>query len=348
MRLGCKNHTYTITDRGGGSVTSSGVLTEVDYNRVLNDASTARVTIGVSGENCCNELKNIRSWRHLLNIFRDGQLVWSGFVVNPTWSAEAVEVQAVDIIGLLDRRVPHQNFTFQNVDLVDIAEELIEDALAPDDPGHDVTIMGESGVTGGRTYEQNIGQSADHLRDLADTGIDFTAVGTNIIIMPDDFCDVVGRLSDEDLPEGLRVAEDGGTLATRQIVAGSEDGSAVGTAGGTNAYYGLLEVYTEQSTITDQASADAAARARLKASLGVPVFIDTQDVTLAPTAAVTVAQLVPGWCVDVSTDITCRPIIQRLKVTGLRVTETGGERDSPGQEKIVVQLTATGEDLDVM
>lgn len=348
MPVGCATHSYTVVDRDGGTVTASGVLTDVQYTRVLNDASTARATIGVSGPDCCTELGNVRSWRHQLNIYRDNAFMWSGFITNVDWSFDETVIDAVDIIGLLDRRVPHQDFVFTDTDLTEIARQLVEDALIPDDPGHEVTVIGASGVLGGRSYEENVGQSADHLRDLADTGIDFTAVGNNIVILPDDFCDVVGRLADEDLPEGLTVSEDGASLATRWVVAGSEASGAVGTAGGRNSYYGLLERYTEQTSITGQTAADAAAQAKLRASLAVPVFIDTQNITLAPTANVEVAQLVPGWCVDITSDSTCRTVTQRLKITGLQVSEDGGNGDTPGQERVLLQVTATGDELDVV
>lgn len=341
MAVGCASHTYNVTDRDGGMVTASGVLTEVTYNRVLDDASTAQVVIGVSGPSCCAELANIRTWRHYLNIFRGDDFMWSGPITSVDWSFDNVTVNATDLIGLLDRRVPHQDFTFTGTDLTEIARQLIEDGFAPDDPGHTVTVVGPAGVTGGREYSENIGQTADHLRDLADTGMDFTAVGANIVLLPEDHCDVVGRLSDEDLPEGVTVTEDGAALATRWVVAGSESSDAVGTAGGVDAYYGLLEVYTEQTSITDQASADAAAASRLTVS-SAAVTIDTQNVTLSPTANVEVLSLVPGWCLDITTSSTCRDISQRLKITGLQITEDGGSGDTPGQERVLVQVAASG------
>jgi hypothetical protein len=341
MTVGCETHSYNITDREGGMVTASGVLTDVAYSRVLDDASTAQVVIGVSGAACCAELANIRTWRHCLNIFRGDQFMWSGPITGVDWSFDSVTVNATDIIGLLDRRVPHQDFTFTGTDLTDIARQLIEDGLAPDDPGHTVTVIGASGVLGGREYDKDIGQTADHLRDLADTGMDFTAVGNNIVLLPDDHCEVVGRLSDEDLPEGVTVTEDGAALATRWIVAGSDESGVVGTAGGVDAYYGLLEVYTEQTSITDQASADAAAASRLAVS-SASVTIDTQNVTLSPTANVDVLSLVPGWCLVITTSATCRDISQRLKITGLQVSEDGGNGDTPGQERILVQVAASG------
>lgn len=346
MPIGCASASYVIQDRDGGIVTASGTLIDVTWARIINDASTAQVVIGVSGENCCAELANVRAWRQWLLIFRNEQQVWSGPIVSVDWSFDRVTVNATDLIGLLDRRVPHQSLSYTDTDLTIIAEDLVEDGLAPDDPGHAVTIVGPALVTGGRSYQQNIGQTADHLRDLADTGIDFTAVGTNIVVLPEDFCDVVGRLSDEDLPEGVTVTEDGAALATRWVVAGADDTSTtgvdiVGTAGGIDPYYGLLEVYVEQTTISTQAAADQAAAARLKVSTTATV-IDTQSVTLSPNANVDVLSLVPGWCVVITTSATCRDISQQLKITGLQVSENGGDGDTPGQERIILQVAAAG------
>jgi hypothetical protein len=173
-------------------------------------------------------------------------------------------------------------------------------------------------------------------------------VGNNVVILPDDFCDVVGRLSDQDFPSGLTVSEDGASLATRQIVVGAA-GTEPAVSGGVNAYYGLLEVYSEQTSITDQDAAQAAADAALKTSLGVPVYIATQNVTLSPTANVDITSLVPGWCLDITTAATCRQVTQRLKITGLKVTEDGGNgSNSPGQESVTLTLAATGDNLEVV
>lgn len=348
MTLACASHQVTITDRAGNIIVDGGDLTSIEYNRALNEVSTATVKIGADSPGCCGQLGAVRSWRHMVNVYRNGEFVWGGFIVSIDWQNDQVGMIAVDLVGLLDRRVPHQNLTYNGTDLTVIAQELIDDGLAPDDPGHTVTVMGPAMVTGGRTYEQNVGQTADHLRDLADTGIDFTAVGNNIIILPDDFCQVIGRLSDTDLPEGLSVAEDGARLITRQIIAGSEESGAIGVAGGVNSYYGLLEQYEEQTTINDQSSADAAARARLASSNVVPVFVDTQEVTLSPDTNLNFPQLIPGWCLDVTSEGTCRTISQRLKITGVKVQEDGGTIGSPGSEQIAVQVTATGDQLEVM
>lgn len=349
--LGCASHSYAVVDRSGGIVTASGVLTAVEWNRVLNDSSTAQVTIGVSGANCCAELANIRSWRHSLWIYRDDAFVWSGPITGVDWAAEEVVVTAVDLIGLLDRRVPHQNFAFTNTDVTEIARQLIEDGLAPDDPGHTTTIVRPALVTGGRNYTRDVGQTADHLRDLADGGLDFVSVGSSVTLLPDGFCDVVGRLSDADLPEGVTVTEDGASLATRQVVSADTESTIVGTAEATGAvrdYYGLLEVYSQDTSISSQADADTAAAARLASSAATPIVIDSQNVTLAPTANVDLRSLVPGWCLQISTAATCLPVSQVLKIVGVQVSEDGGTGDTPGQERVLVQVAASGSEGTVL
>ena len=344
-QLGCSTHTYVVRDRNGARVSASGVLTEVEWHRVLDDVSTARVVVA-GGVDCCGDLAKLRSWRQTLDIYRGGTFVWSGPITQIQYTVNGATIDAVDIIGWLDRRVPHQNFAFTGTDLNDIAAALIEDGFAPDDPGHSVTIIAPAGVNGGRRYRTGVGQTADHLRDLADTGIDFTAVGANIVLMPEDFCDVVGRLSDDDLPEGLIVSEDGTALATKWCV-GGQDADVIGCAGGADPYYGLLERYEEQTSVTDSESATEAAEARVRATNMAPVFVDTQQVTLAPTAGVSIEQLVPGWCLDISSTGTCRTITQRLKIVGVDVFESGGSGNTAGQERVQVQVASSSVDRDL-
>lgn len=341
--VGCGTHSALITDRDGSVVTPVQVLTEVEWNRLLDDVSTARIVVTPDGD-CCERLGRVRSWRHYLNLWRNGRPVWSGPILQAEWSLGKLEVSAIDVLGFLDRRVPHADIVFGDSDLVDIAEWLIADGFEPDDPGHSVEVIGKTRVRGGRAYQRGIGQTGDHLRDLAETGLDYTAVGSRILLLPETHSATVGRLTDTDLPEGLKVAEDGTALTTRWIVAGDEEGDVLGEAGGPHPYYPLLERYVEQTSITTDAAATAAARSRLRVSLPTPVFIDTQQVTISPSAAVDVPRLVPGWCLDIASQVTCRPVSQRFKITGVKVAEQGGTESSPGSESVQVQVAATGAD----
>ncbi|KAA9379600.1 hypothetical protein F5972_08060 [Microbispora cellulosiformans] len=333
MAVGCGVHTAAIHDRDGAMITPADTLIEVEWTRVLNAISTAKATIYPSGD-CCQAVDNVRSWRHKLVIYRDGRLVWEGPILDADWKYGGFEVQAGDVLSWLDRRVPHQDIEFDETDLADIAEWLIEDGFAPDDPGHSVQTIGLAGITGGRAYSKDVGQTGDHLRDLADTGIDFTAVGSRILILPEDHTTRVGSLSDADFPDGLTVSEDGVGLATRWVVHGND--KVVGEAGGIHPYYGLLERVADESSIRKNSSAAAAARSRLRSSLPAPVWIASQQATLSPDAAVDVPSLVPGWCVDVTSTRTCRVITQSLKIMTVRVMENGSG------ETVSVQLAPAG------
>lgn len=332
---GCGSHRCQIIDRDGEIVTQAETLVYVEWTRVLDDTSTARITIHPEGD-CCGRLSLVRSWRHKLVIFRDGRPVWEGPILTIDWRLGVVDIVAGDVLAWLDRRVPHKDMDFVATDLTDIAKELIEDGFAPDDPGHEVMVVGKTGILGSRSYEEDKDQTGDHLRDLAETGLDYTAVGSTIVLLPEDHTAVVGALTDADMPEGLVTSEDGASLATRWVVHGDEDTNIKGEAGGTDEYYGLLERSLDNTSILDNDSATAAALSRLRSAYPVPAFIDTEDVTLSPDAAVDVPKLVPGWCLDVSSTRTCRKIAQRLKIVGVKVVEDGDG------EKVQVQLAPTG------
>ncbi|GAA2945943.1 MULTISPECIES: hypothetical protein [Streptomyces] len=334
MPVGCSSHQAAIIDRDGAVVATADVLLSVEWARVLDDVSEAQVVIQPDGD-CCAAMSRVRAWRHKLAIYRDGQACWEGPIVAPEWHADGtVQISAVDILGWMDRRTPHTDMRFVARELAEIAAWLVDDGFAPDDPGHTVEIIAPTRIRGDREYQVDTGQTGDHLRDLASTGIDYTAVGSRILILPEDHCARVGSLTDQDMPDGLVVVEDGLALTTRWVVHGAE--GVRGEAGGVHPYYGLLEQVVEETSILDNASAAAAARSKLRASSPAPVFLDSQATTLSPDAAVDVRSLVPGWCVDVTTTATCRTISQSLKIVGVKVTE-----DDAG-ERVSVQLTPAG------
>lgn len=336
-------YTARVVDRGGATVADCTDLVSVKWERVLNDTSTATVRIVPDGD-CCQQLGNVRVWRHSLLIFRNGLYVWGGPIIAPEWRDGEIELQAADISAWLARRVPHQDLVFPDTTYTGtIAEALIDDGFDPDDPGHTVTQMSGTKTFQARTYQQNVGQTFDHLQDLAETGIDFTVYGSTFYVLPDSFSQSIGSLTDEDMPQGLSVAEDGTTLTTRWVVAGGQNHDVIGSAGGPDAYYGLLERYSEQTTITTVTAANAAAASKLSATDVAPVFIDTREVTISPEAPIDVASLVPGWSLDISTTATCRDITQRLKITGVSVTlESNGTEQ--GTEQVQVQVAVTGAD----
>ncbi|MDP4512059.1 hypothetical protein [Nonomuraea turcica] len=64
-QAGCGSHTAQILDRDGAVVAGADMLVEVEWNRVLDNTSTARAVIAPGGD-CCQKLRDVRSWRHVL------------------------------------------------------------------------------------------------------------------------------------------------------------------------------------------------------------------------------------------------------------------------------------------
>lgn len=328
MHEGCANHDVKVLDRDGAVVMTADLLTEVDWSRTLSDVAIARAVVVPQGD-CCEQAADIRTWRHRLVIWRASRLVFDGPVQSIEWTADGVELTAYDWSSLLSHRLPHSDMTFVGRDLCDIAAAMLADAYLPDDPGVEIRVVSPSLIFGDRSYSQDVDLCIDHLRDLGDTGIDWTVVGGSILLMGDDFCQTVGSLSDADFPQGLRVIEDGGSLATRWVLWAGPQAAIKAQAGGEHPYYGLLESIHDgaapqdfgAASVLDQTSANAAADALLATSLPAPVFIDTGQGPLSPTAPVEVASLIPGYCLEVASTATCRAVTATQKIYEVRVAD---------------------------
>lgn len=324
--LGCTGHTAAIVDRNGATVCPADVLTGVEWSRLLDETAPASVTFAPSGD-CCQKAANIRTWWHRLVIWRGDHPVFDGPVTFVEWNADAVIVQAKDVSAILDRRLPHQDQTYSNQELCFVASQLLDDALLPGD-NVDVEIVGTSGVYGDRFYETDVGLVLDHLRDLSDTGIDWTCAGARILLMGDSFAEVVGSLSDRDFPGGLKVVEDGGGLVNRWVM--WIDGGRMKAEASESSALLLEGVHDSRApqdegagSIRDLASAQSAVEAQLALTRQAPVFIDTGEGLLAPDANVDVGALVPGYCLQIASTATCRTVASIQKVYEVRVSETG-------------------------
>lgn len=339
--VGCGTHHAAITDRRGRTVAEAEVLTKVSWSRRLDMFGVGALEI-VPSAGCCGDLGNIRSWHNSMQIWRNGKFVFGGPITGVGWGTDTVQLAGTDVLGWLARRAIHKDQNYRATDLVTIAAGLIEDGYAPDDPGHNVVIKSLAKVNGTRSYYRDASYVLDELVDLADQGLDFTAIGDQIMLMGEDFAPVVGTLTDADFPEGLNITDDGISTATRWIVHGGQATSEgerpaiIGTAD--SGQLPLVEQIVTESGIRSNSDAVAAARSRLASSWPVPLFVDTsQEKTLSPEAAVDVTQLVPGWAVDVHSNSTCRPISTRMKIQGVKVVETGDEGES-----VSVQLAPIG------
>lgn len=329
--LGCGDYEVLITDRCSTSslcTLDGATVLDLEFTRLLDETGDALVTVATQGAGCCDcgtiGLGDLHVWRHVLVIARDGERVWEGPITSLTYSADALLIEARDHSAWLAQRTTKVADTFVGVDLATIAETLVRDAYDADDPCLEAYVDATpTGIDADRTYEVDDGYIADHLRDLAETGLDWTQLGRALIITGEVGAGVVATLNDGDFLEGLEVVEDGLALCTRAIVQG--DG-VTGVAGGVDTYYGLHDCLVDADEVLDQASATAAAQGRVDASNPGPVYVRVPDgASLAPTAGVCFNDLVPGTLFTVRSSITCRDVAATLRLVELSVTVSGGE-----------------------
>lgn len=332
--LGCAD-TYEVAfhDRYGAVPFGSAVEpSTLEWGRVLDDTSEAKVTIPLADPECCEVLGELRTWCNDLSVYRDGsELVWQGPIVRIEHGAEATVITARDVTAWLSRReipvlIDHTAAGSGAADLSTIAEEVIRAALAPDDPNvlPYLTVL-PSGIVGERKYQPNASYAGDELRELARTGIDFTALGHRVIVAGEMPLARLATLTDEDFGVGLTVIEDGLSAASRAIVIGQ---GVTATAGGAGPC-GLLTSIVKEDAIRDQSSAQAEAQAIITAGDPAPLILDVPDgAQLDPDAPVGIQDLVPGVIVPVTSTQTCRQVYADLRLTRLAVTYTSSEGEA--------------------
>lgn len=327
--LGCAGrYTARLFDRYGRASHFGLDCSSVEWERLLDDTSSARVVVPLGGPACCRELERARTWCNDLTIFRDETLVWQGPVVELIHDQEQTTIEARDVTQWLFRRVVRELIDFSSggaADLSVIAEALVRHGFGQDDPNvlpwlHVV----QAGVMGERRYMPESGYVLDHLRELARNGIDFTALGHRILITGEKPLDRLPGLSDDHFLDGLRVREAGLDAITSAIVLGR---GVRGEAGGTGGC-GLLEYLAVEDSILDGPSAQSAAEALVDGGDPAPLVLEVPEGSqLAPDAPVGINELVPGVEAQVTSTRTCRRVAAMLRLTAVKVTWSGDSED---------------------
>lgn len=375
--LGCAS-TYTaqLHWRGGAQPYESAAmdrLTEVTWNRTLNDIAEASVTVlkgNVSAE-CCTALGEAEPWVHELTLYRDGELVWQGPITKTTSRRDSIVIQAQDVTSWFDYLVNTWRITYTAATadaqgrkagpITAIAYNHIRlnitgSSLAVADyPGiMDYIIVRSTGLPtikvekdGSKNTTIWTAYLGTILREWAKRGLTWTTVGRSILLRakPTSATRAQARLTMEDFTGEIEVIKDGTQggvygFATTQDQQDISDGKSLGY-GRTKTAYGRLDVLVslDEEKVTD-ADLREAAKDAIAGRYPVPVSISVPDGSaLAATAPVTLRQLVPGERFDVLAESFCAPVLQ-----GFALTDVEGSWQN-GQEKIGITLVPLA-DLD--
>lgn len=332
-RLGCaRSYVVELRTRGGRAkvaVFGQGV-TGVQWSRVLTGVSEAAVTVVPRSRACARDLNRATGWAHELCVWRDGERVWEGPLIDKDDTGNEVVLTARDLSAWWAKRIVHQGYRTMGdpVDVTRIAEAVLVDAFTPDDPD---AIKGIERVPTGILTEREVaGESvmADaDIADLVQLGMDWTVVGRRTLLFGGRA--PLGRipaLSRRHFTGNLPVTEAGAGVTTRVVVQG---GGVRAVAGGVHEGLGLLERIVTAGTVGTLRDAAAAALG----ALHTPSLMLAGDASLALTAAapVAVGQLVPGVvarvsgrgaAVEVSTDATLSKVAAEWAAGGEKIGVT--------------------------
>lgn len=326
--LGCGTYQAFIIPRGGdsGQLVGEVAWDQLTWERVLDDTSQATAALSLANPACCDLLAVARPWQHELAIYRDGAPVWTGPLYVSTEPVQQSQFTARDLTVWWDRRRIHDDHVFVATDIASIFEAVASDAMAPDNSPGLVVSATPCGILSTQTYlaVQHL-LAGPTLRDLANIGIDWTTVNREVLVggttVP---ASPIGILVDEHFLTPPQPTIDGSTQRNSIIVRGSGGGAAGDTIFGGPAEDaaailrdGLLEDVVTVSTIGDNATAIAAATTRVELQSDVVLV---GGCVLAPSAPVTVDQLIAGAVVTLKLTGTCIPVdgpyrIQKVAAT---------------------------------
>jgi hypothetical protein len=343
--LGCPETRWLITDFCGGKtlcdVTDN--VTFSKWGRELDNDSQVEVSIHLegdaAGDACCECLAGLRTWRNEIMAVRDGDIVWGpGPLVTIQIQRHIAHLVARDApIAWLDRRLVHNDYSFVDVDMATVAQTVVEDALleglAAELPASvrdacilDFATFTDTGKPVTLEIRANTKTGGEVLRDLAQTGLDFTVVNRALYVGSGFQFGPIGPLRDADFAEDLMVAERGLAAATNWYVSSDNE---QGQCGGVDEFFYLIERGVEgqpASTSVDSLSREACDR--LAGSNPPPLIVTVpSEGQLTQTAPVCPRSLVPGTMVDLAIGELCRPATVRERLTSVRFTNDGtGER----------------------
>ena len=334
--LGCSTYQVAVVTRGGHELVMILPWSSLSWERVLDDTSSASVSGAIGSDADCEEcqaMAAIRAWRHELAIYRNGELVWIGPIINKRLPPGEFTLNARDLSAWLDHRKIHANHIYAQEELATIFEDLFDDAMEPDPSPNLSLSISPSGVKATKRFlrSQNL-ITGSQLRDITSTGIDWTTIGREIVAgglaVP---TDPVGTFVDAHFttpPTPLFSGEQQGNAITVRGAGGGASGDRIAyTSSDFQAINddGLLESVESVSTIKDFPSAIQASETRLALRKEV---IQIENCVLAPTAPFPVSSLIPGARCPVNLQETCEPVVGTFRLKSVSTSASSSGDDS--------------------
>lgn len=346
------NGTYDIEIWNRGGETKLATLrdaTDLHFTRRLDDTSEGEVT-------CISDewADLVHPWMHELHIFRNKQRCWCGPVRDKVYDPGTgkITVTARDLFCWFDFRVVHDEIDMEESDMADVFAAIATSALRPD-PSPNITMSKKSAGSNIDFYHDEETQkiAAEYLRELADSGVDFTQIMRTLYVSGEEMVDTpTAVLTDRHFSATPNIKESG-EMATLLLLTGpggdyhSHPDYQLTADQWDRHTYGLLETVVDATTMFDSDDATAlekAAKSRYELVKTPRVYIS--DATLDKSAPVTMDDLIPGRRVDIRLQPRSVVVMSQYRLQSLDVKVSASDKGVT--ETIELQLSSLG-DLDI-
>lgn len=367
--LGAGNNRVFIYRRGGlirvGEITG---LTHVEYERVRDDISTARIIISGWDVDRGNLLKELQSWAYEVVIYRENgftsQRVWEGPITLLTYKRDSVEIDAKDVMAYAYRRIIRQalNDSKNGAYVTDRAARVLQNAMAPDDPNvlAYLQILGrEDDAKQYRSTPEYSRTAFEEIDDMAaNSGLDYTVVGRSVLLWGTRHrIGTLPEFNDATLGNSPIVSEYGMSMANNYSV--SDGNGTHGEANRLNSMgfdpiYGLVEMLSSSwasNSSEDTGTYTQAGREKVVESFKgfaersiadrypPPVVVRIPDNTsISADTLLDFQHLVPGVAIPLRSTTTLREVYATQKLDSVKVIQ------KEGKETINVTMSPFGSD----
>lgn len=328
--LGYGETRMLFTDRAGNRLAEvpARLARQVQWGRVNSDVSQMSASVGDPSPT----MRNLEPWVHQILVFRSADLVWRGPVMTTEVTAAELTFTARDPAAYFDRRRVANKRTWFQEDLTRVAQTLIADAMAIDDPFNLVSTMvtAPSDIFITRTTEPDGRSLAEELKDLVEAGLRWTVSGGRLLLGPVGRSYTTAALTDRDIDGAFSVAKDGTEASTDALVLGK---GVTGQFFDYGSPLGILQTVDKQDAITAEYQAVNSARQIVKDRSITPRRVTLPNNTkLLPTAPIALADLVVGVMVPVQSDATGVEVNSKMLIEGVKVNV------GPAKEEVSVSL----------
>lgn len=360
--LGCGKHRVFIFRRGGkvrvGEIRG---VSRVEWNRLRDDISVAKINIRDWDIDCGNLLSVLEPWAYEVVIVRDNGFstdrVWEGPITLLTYERGEVTIQAKDVFAYAYRRIVKQavndsgNSPTAGDKVTSRAARVLQSAFAPDDPNllaYMHVLTRDDDAKQYRSLPAYSKTAYEEVDDMAaNAGLDYTAVGRSILLWGTKHrIGTLPEFRDEDLGSPPIVSVYGMSMANVYAVS---DGNGVwGEADrldeeGKDEKYGLVEMlsstwasdsaaeqgtYTEEGLNTVRESFAQSAERSIADRYPPPVVVRVPDNTrLNAGTVISIQHLVPGVVIPLRSTGTLRTVVASQKLDAVKVVEVDGKED---------------------